>query len=55
MKRTSIPWWQHDKLAPIQKVSEMFVPSFRQAYIPNNYSTADEQIIPFHGQWPFMQ
>ncbi|KAG8233823.1 hypothetical protein J437_LFUL008045 [Ladona fulva] len=44
-----------DKLAPVREFIEKLSENFGKLYIPNEYVTIDEQLIPFKGRCPFRQ
>lgn len=46
---------QDDKLAPIRKIYEKWLPQLKKAYCPGNFITVDEMIVPFQGKVPFKQ
>jgi hypothetical protein len=48
-KNSCVQRRKYDKLAPIREVFEIFVASSRLAYIPTEYITIDEQLVPFCG------
>lgn len=44
-----------DKLAPIRNVFEKWVAGVKKMYIPGDFLTVDEQLLPFRGRSPFTQ
>lgn len=44
---------QHDKLAAIREIFEMFVEHCKENYTPSFHLTVDEQLVGFRGKCPF--
>lgn len=51
---TRIERRQHDKLAAIRDVFNMFVEHCKSSYNPNSHLTVDEQLVSFRGRCPFI-
>jgi hypothetical protein len=54
-KNSHVERQKDDKLAQIREVYEIFVASFRLAYVHTEYITVDEQLVPCRGQCPLRQ
>lgn len=46
---------EFDKLAPVRELFTLFVQNCQNAYTISEYSTIDEQLVPFRGKCPFRQ
>lgn len=44
-----------DKLAPVRELFTIFVQNCQNAYTISEYSTIDEQLVPFRAKCPFRQ
>jgi len=44
-----------DKLAPIRNLFDMWEATLEDAFVPFEHVTFDEQLLTYHGRYPFTQ
>jgi hypothetical protein len=54
-KSTRVTRREHDRLAAIREIWDMFVANCKHAFVPYEHITVDEQLVSFRGKCPFRQ